>query len=446
MKVMRRWLRVWVTISCSLATISTARADPEPPSVLAGIGGIYASIDSLYQDLHRNPELSLHEERTAAKLAARLRGLGYEITEHVGGTGVVAVLRNGAGPTVLVRTEMDALPLKEQTGLPYASSVTVTAAAGDVVPVMHACGHDVHMASWVGAATLLAHARDRWHGTVVFVGQPAEELVAGAAAMIEAGLFTRFPKPDFIVAQHDTQLLPAGQVGVLAGPASAASSSVDITFHGQGGHGAAPQRTVDPVVMAARAVVALQTIVAREVNPFDPAVITVGSFHAGNKRNIIPDEARLELTVRSFKPEVQRQLLAAIERIARAEAAAARAPREPSVVVVDKESTEVVVNDPALAARLSAALRRGLGDAAVVDLTEPSMTGDDFGLYARAAGVPSVLLRIGAIDPADFARARAAGTTMPGPHSPKFAPDRERTLRTGMAVLTVAVLDLLAAR
>lgn len=429
--------------SCALVALMASTVKAEPPPPLAGIDGVYPGIDALYQDLHRNPELSLHEEKTAAKLASRLRAIGYEVTERVGGTGIVAVLKNGAGPAVLVRTELDALPIKEQTGLPYASAVATKGPAGDVVPIMHACGHDIHMASWAGAATLLARARDRWHGTLVFVGQPAEELVAGAAAMINDGLFTRFPKPDFVVAQHDTQLLAAGQVGVLAGPSSAASSSVDITFYGQGGHGAAPQRTVDPVVMAARAVVALQTIVSREVNPFDPAVITVGSFHAGNKRNIIPDEARLELTVRSFKPEVQRQLLAAIERIAKAEAAAARAPREPSVVVIDKESTEVVVNDPALAARLSAALRRDLGDAPVVDVTEPSMTGEDFGLYGRAAGVPSVMLRLGAIDPADFAKAKAAGTMMPGPHSPKFAPDRERTLKTGMTVLTVAVLDLL---
>ena len=437
------WRKVWA-LSSYLATAlaaSTAGADPAP--ALAGLDGIYPSLDALYQDLHRNPELSLHEDKTAAKLSTRMRALGYEVTEHVGGTGVVAVLRNGAGPTVLVRTEMDALPLKEQTGLPYASTVVAKGATGEAVPVMHACGHDLHMAAWVGAATLLVHARDRWHGTVVFVGQPAEEMVLGAAALIRDGLFTRFPKPDFVIAQHDSQLQAAGTVGVIAGPASAASSAVNITFYGQGGHGATPQRTIDPVVMAARAVVALQTIVSRELDPFDPAVVTVGSFHAGNKRNIIPDEAKLELTVRSFKPEVQAQILAAIERIAKAEAAAARAPREPSVVVLEKESTGVVVNDPALAARVTTALRAGLGDKAVVTFTEPTTTSEDFGNYGRIAGVPSVMLRLGAVEPAAFAKATAAGTSVPGPHSPKFAPDRERTLRTGVSVLTLAVLDLL---
>jgi len=437
------WRKVWA-LSSYLATAlaaSTAGADPAP--ALAGLDGIYPSLDALYQDLHRNPELSLHEDKTAAKLATRMRALGYEVTEHVGGTGVVAVLRNGAGPTVLVRTEMDALPLKEQTGLPYASTVVAKGATGEAVPVMHACGHDLHMAAWVGAATLLVHARDRWHGTVVFVGQPAEEMVLGAAALIRDGLFTRFPKPDFVIAQHDSQLQAAGTVGVIAGPASAASSAVNITFYGLGGNGATPQRTIDPVVMGARAVVALQTIVSRELDPFDPAVVTVGSFHAGNKRNIIPDEAKLELTVRSFKPEVQAQILAAIERIAKAEAAAARAPREPSVVVLEKESTGVVVNDPALAARVTTALRAGLGDKAVVTFTEPTTTSEDFGNYGRIAGVPSVMLRLGAVEPAAFAKATAAGTSVPGPHSPKFAPDRERTLRTGVSVLTLAVLDLL---
>jgi amidohydrolase len=248
-----------------------------------------------------------------------LRAVGFAVTEHVGGNGVVGVLRNGAGPTVLVRTDMDALPIKEETGLPYASTVTTKNVAGETVPVMHACGHDIHMASWVGAATLLARAKDRWHGTLVFVGQPAEEVVSGAEAMVKDGLYTRFPKPDFVIGVHDLQLLPSGQVGVIPGPASAASNAVDITFYGQGGHGAAPHRTIDPVVIAARAVGTLQTIVSREVNPLDPAVVTVGTFHAGTKRNVIADEAKLELTVRSYKPEVQKQLLAAIDRIAKAE-------------------------------------------------------------------------------------------------------------------------------
>jgi len=412
------------------------------PSELAGLDALYPSLDALYCDLHRNPELSLHEEKTAAKLAAQLRASGFEVTEQVGGHGVVGVFRNGAGPTVMVRTDMDALPIKEQTGLPYASTVSVKNDAGETMPVMHACGHDIHMASWVGAAALLAKAKDRWHGTLVFVGQPAEEVLQGAELMVKGGLLTRFPKPDFVIGVHDTNVLPAGQVGVVSGPASAASNAVDITFYGKGGHGAAPHRTIDPLLMAARAVVTLQTIVSREVNPLDPAVVTVGTFHAGTKRNIIGDEAKLELTVRSYKPEVQKQLLAAIARIAKAEAAAAGAPREPLVVVDAREVSEVVYNDPALVARLTTALRRTLGDANVVS-TDPIMGSEDFGVFGRVAGVPSVQLRIGAVEPVEFAKAKAAGKLVPGPHSALFAPDRERTIRTSVAAFTLSVLELL---
>jgi amidohydrolase len=409
---------------------------------LAGLDGLYPSLDALYQDLHRQPELSNQEVKTAAKMAAQLRALGFTVTEHVGGNGVVGVLRNGAGPTVLVRTDMDALPIKEETGLPYASTVSAKDGAGVSVGVMHACGHDIHMASWVGAATLLSRAKDRWKGTLVFIGQPAEEVLSGAEAMVKDGLFTRFPKPDFVVGLHDTQLLPSGKVGLIPGPASAASNAVDITFYGQGGHGASPHRTIDPVVMAARAVVTLQTIVSREVNPLDPAIVTVGTFHAGTKRNIIPDEAKLELTVRSYKPEVQKQLLAAIERIAKAEAAAGRAPREPKVTIV--EASEVVINDPALTERLGTRLRRELGEASVLPL-DPNTSSEDIGVFGRVAGAPTVQLRVGSAEPAGFAKAKAEGKLLPGPHTAKFAPDRQPTIRTGVTVLTVSVLELLGA-
>lgn len=404
---------------------------------------LYPSLDKLYLDLHQSPELSMREEKTAAKMAERLRGAGFEVTEGVGGLGVVGVLRNGEGPTVLVRTDMDALPVKEQTDLPYASKVVATNEAGESVPVMHACGHDAHMASWVGAAVLLAQSKEKWHGTLVFVGQPAEEIVQGATRMVNDGLFTRFPKPDFVIGIHVANTMPAGQVGIIAGPASAASDSVDITFYGVGGHGAVPHRTVDPLVIAARAVGALQTIVSREVDPFDAAVVTVGTFHSGNKRNIIPDEAKLQLTVRSYKPEVQKKLLASIERIAKGEAAAGGAPREPKVTVLERESSEVVVNDPALAGRLTGALRRGLGEKNVFAV-EPYMTSEDFGVYGRVAGAPAVQLRIGAVDPDVFAKAKEAGRTMmlPGPHSPLFAPDRERTIKTGAAAFTLSVMEL----
>jgi amidohydrolase len=412
------------------------------PPGLDGLDALYPSLDALYIDLHQNPELSLHEEKTAAKLAARLRALGFEVTERVGGHGIVGVLRNGAGPTVLVRTDMDALPIKEQTGLAYASAVTVKTDAGGTVPVMHACGHDIHMVSWIGAASLLAGARNRWHGTLLFVGQPAEETLQGAEMMVKDGLLTRFAKPDFVLGIHDTNLLPAGQIGVVAGPASAASNAVDITFFGKGGHGAQPHLAIDPVVMAARTVVTLQTIVSREVRPFDPAVVTVGTFHAGTKRNIIADQAKIELTVRSYKPEVQKQLLAAIERIAKAEAAAAGAPREPAVFVDPNEASEVVFNDPALVTRLTTALRRGLREDDVVSI-EPTTSSEDFGVFGRVAGVPSIQLRVGAVEPGEFAKAKQTGKLAPGPHSPLFAPDRERTIRAGVGAFTLSVLDLL---
>lgn len=414
------------------------------PPALGGLDAIYPSIEALYIDLHRTPEISLQEEKTAAKLAARLRDLGYEVTERIGGHGVVGVLRNGDGPTVMLRTDTDALPVREQTGLPYASTATAVNAAGETVPAMHACGHDAHMASWIGAAALLASSKDQWRGTVVFVGQPAEEVVQGARAMVEDGLFERTAKPDYVVGVHVSNLIPAGQIGVISGPASAASNSVDITFFGKGGHGAAPHRAIDPILIAARAVVTLQSIVSREINPLDPAVVTVGTFHAGTKRNIIPDQAKLELTVRSYKPEVQRHLLEAIERIARAEAAAGGAPREPDVHVHVLEASEVVINDPALAARLMSSLRASLGDAAVVTM-DPATTSEDFGVFGTAAGAPGVQLRVGAVNPEVFARAAASGEieSIPGPHNPAFAPDPEPTLRTGVAAFTLSALELL---
>lgn len=427
-----------------LATLLLPGSSPAwaaDPSELKGLDTLYPSLDALYIDLHQTPELSDHEEKTAAKMASQLRALGFEVTEHVGGHGVVGVLRNGAGPVVLVRTDMDALPVKEQTGLAYASTVTTKNNAGETVPVMHACGHDIHMTSWVGAATLLARSKDRWHGTLVFVGQPAEEVLHGADMMIKDGFYTRFPKPNFVIGIHDTNVLPAGRIGITSGPVWAASNAVDITFYGKGGHGASPHLTVDPIVMAARTVVTLQTIVARELNPFDPAVITVGTFHAGTKRNIIGNEAKLELTVRSYKPEVQKQLLAAIERIAKAEAAAARAPKEPAVVVLPNEGSEVVVNDSALAARLMTSLRRSLGDASVVSLG-PTTVSEDFGVFGRVADAPSIQLWVGSVEPGEFDKAKAEGKLAPGMHTSAFAPDRERTIRGGVAAFTLSVLDL----
>ncbi len=424
-------------LAAGLLALPAASGSP----VLAPLNSIYPDLDALYIDLHRTPELSLHEEKTSAKLAGRLRALGYEVTERVGGYGVVAVMKNGRGPTVLVRADMDALPVEEKTGLAYASKVRTKNDAGVEVPVMHACGHDVHMTSLIGAATLLAKSKSRWRGTLVLIAQPAEEGGGGAENMLKDGLLTRFPKPDFALALHDFPFLPAGSVGVTSGYALANVDSVDITIYGRGGHGSAPQNTVDPIVIAARTVLALQTIVSRENDPRDPAVVTVGSIHGGTKHNIIPDEVRLQLTVRTYKDEVRNRVLASIARIAKAEAAAASAPKEPAVVV-DEDRGYATYNDPALARRISGALSAALGKGSVVD-TQPVMGGEDFGEIGAAAKIPSVLFWVGGTEPKTFAAAGGDMTRLPYLHSSEWAPDREPTLKTGTAALTAAALELL---
>jgi hippurate hydrolase len=416
-----------------------ARAEV-PPAPLVGLDRAYPDLEALYVDLHRHPELSLQEERTAAMLAERLRGLGFAVTAGVGGHGVVGVLENGQGPTVMLRTDLDGLPVREDTGLPYASEATAVDASGKEVPVMHACGHDVHMTAWIGAATLLSGARDRWRGTLLMVGQPAEELGRGAEAMLADGLFERFPRPDYAFAVHDSASLPAGVVAYTPGAALASSDSVDVNVFGKGGHGAYPHTTVDPVLLGAKIVVALQAIVAREIDPLEPAVVTVGSFHAGSRHNIIPDRAELQLTVRAYSDGVRRQLLEAIERVSRGEAAAAGAPREPEVRVGD--GTPSTHNDRELARRLAAALAAALGAERVRE-TPPVMGAEDFSLYGRA-GVKAAIFWVGAVDPARHAEAEAGGTPLPSLHSPRFAPDREPTLRTATAVMTLAAWELLA--
>ena len=424
-------------LAAGLLALPAASGSP----ALAPLSGIYPDLEKLYIDLHQTPELSLHEEKTSAKMAARLKNLGYDVTERVGGWGVVAVMKNGKGPTVLVRADMDALPILEKTGLPYASKVTVKNDAGVEVPVMHACGHDVHMTSLIGAATLLAKAKNRWRGTLVLIAQPAEEGGGGARNMVKDGLLTRFPKPDVAIALHDFPFLPAGQVGLTPGFALAIVDSVDITIYGRGGHGSAPQNTVDPIVIAARTVVALQTIVSRENDPRDPAVVTVGSIHGGTKHNIIPDEVRLQLTVRTYKEEVRNRVLAAIARIAKAEAAASGAPKEPSVVV-DEDRGHATYNDPALTRRIYGAFTAAFGKDNVVE-TQPVMGGEDFGEIGTAAKIPYVLFWVGGTEPKKFAAAGGDMTRLPYIHSSEWAPDREPTLKTGTAALTVAALELL---
>ncbi len=406
-------------------------------SALAGLEALYPEIEALYIDLHQHPELSLQEEQTAAKVAARLKPLGYEVTTGVGGTGVVGLLRNGSGPTVMLRADMDALPLEEKTGLPYASKVTAKDRSGALVPVMHACGHDVHTACLVGVAALLARARESWQGTLMLVFQPAEEVAKGAAAMLADGLFTRFPKPDFALGQHTTPL-PVGILGYSSGPAASSCDNLTVRLFGRGGHGATPQRTVDPVLLAAAIVMRLQTIVAREVVPQEVAVITVGAIKAGTKHNIIPDEATLELTVRTYNDAVRAQVLAAIERIVQAEALASNAPKEPEITVVD--STPSLYNEPALAARMAGALRAHFGAERVREIP-PITASEDFPHFTRA-GVPSFFYDFGVINAEQF---KAANGQVAANHSPLFAPDREPSLKIGMEAFTVAALELLQA-
>ncbi|MEO8189799.1 MAG: amidohydrolase [Acidobacteriota bacterium] len=414
-------------------------ASPADNPALAPLDALTPDLETLYMDLHRNPELSMHEEKTAAKIADRLRKLGYDVTTGVGGTGVVAILKNGPGPTVFIREDMDGLPVEERTSLPYASKMTAKDDAGNTVPVMHACGHDIHMTSLIGAATLLVKAKDRWRGTLFLIGQPGEEKGSGALHMLKDGLFTRFPKPDFAISLHDKATVPSGKIVYTPGFAMANVDSVDVTIFGRGGHGAYPHTTVDPVVIAARTVLALQTLVARENNPFDPAVVTVGSIHGGLKHNIIPDEVKLQITVRSFKEEVRQRLLKGIDRIAKAEAAAAGAPKEPSVTVT--ETTPATYNDPALTSRIAAALGRAFGEGNVSQGT-PVMGGEDFSEYGRA-GVPALQFEIGAVEPGRYAESQKNGTPLPSLHSSQFAPDRVATIRMGASSLTVAALELL---
>ena len=419
--------------ACLAASLTVVLAWP------ANAQSLWPELQPLYEDLHAHPELSFQETATAAKLAERLKGLGFEVTTGVGRTGVVGLLKNGAGPTVMLRTELDALPVEEKTGLPYASKATARNAAGESVPVMHACGHDVHMTAWIGAATTLANDRTTWRGTLMMVAQPAEEVGGGASGMIADGLFTRFPKPDAALAIHDSDALAAGTVGIKAGPLLASADSVDIVVHGKGGHGARPNNTIDPVVIAAKIVLGLQTLVSRENDPFDPAVVTVGSIHGGTKHNIIPDVVRMQLTVRAYKPEVRERLLRGIERIARAEAMAANAPTPPDVTVSD--GTPVTVNDAGLAMRVATALRKALGEARVREAV-PITAAEDFSRYAES-GVPILMMWVGAINPDTLERAQREGTMLPGLHSTLFAPEAQPTIMTGVEALVAGARELL---
>lgn len=421
----------------ALAALACTQLSPAQQITHASpeVAAVYTDAHDLYLDLHQNPELSSHEVQTAAKLASRLRSLGYAVTEKVGGTGVVAILKNGDGPTVMLRTELDALPVEEKTGLPYASKVRTKDDTGREVGVMHACGHDVHMASLLGTAAIMAHSKNTWHGTLMLVGQPAEETISGAKAMIDDGFMTRFPKPDVGVALHVGNNLPAGKVGITPGVYDSNADSLRITLYGKGGHGSSPHTTVDPIVLAAKTILSLQTIVSREVKPGETAVITVGYIHAGNKNNIIPDQAELGLTVRTYKADIRKQVLAAIERIVKAEAESAGAQRMPHINRY--EWTDSVYNNVPLAQKLRVPLEAALGKDNV-ETVDPALASEDYS-YFIGQGIPSFYFSLGGADPEKLVQARAAGEGLPSNHSPLFAPDVEPALRTGIAA-EVAVL------
>jgi amidohydrolase len=436
-------LRLTTLVVLAVSTVSAADVQARVSELASAEVG---SLVELYTHLHQHPELSFHEKETAAKLISELKPLGFEVAPNVGGHGFVAVMKNGPGPTVMVRTDLDALPVVENTGRPYASKVRTTDEYGNDVGVMHACGHDIHMTSFVGTARVLTKLKDQWSGTLVMIGQPAEERGAGAKAMLDDGLFTRFPRPDYVLGLHTDAALETGRVGYHSGYALANVDSVDVTIRGVGGHGAYPHNTKDPIVIAAQVILALQTIVSREVRPIDSAVVTVGSIHGGAKHNVIPDEVKLQLTVRSYTDAVRRQILDAIQRITVGIARAAGVPadREPTVKVLEEEYTPATYNNPELVSRLLPVWKRMFSEDKVVE-RDAEMGGEDFSRYGREEPrVPIFIFRVGTIDAARMAAAaKPGGAPLPSLHSALFWPVPDTTIETGVKAMSAAVLELM---
>lgn len=433
------------TILAGASALTLLAAPAQADDLREAVAADLPALVELYQDLHANPELSFQEFETAKKLAARARALGFEVTEGVGKTGVVAVMKNGEGPTVMLRADMDGLPVIEQTGLPYASTRRAVPATGIETGVMHACGHDTHMAAWIGTAQLLSERRDQWSGTLVMILQPAEEIGEGALAMIEDGLYTRFPKPDYVLAFHDAAQAPAGVIAYSKGFALANVDSVDVVVPGVGGHGAYPHTAKDPIVIAASIVSRLQTLVSRELNPLEPGVVTVGSFQAGSKHNIIPDEARLQITVRSYTDEARKQLLDGIARIAKGEALAAGMPEDklPKVTVSDPY-TPATYNNPEFTDQVMAGLKTRF-EGRVYEA--PSvMGGEDFSQFRRADpdNVQSLIFWVGGVRPGEWAKSERGEIELPSLHSPFWAPDAPVVIATATEALTATTLDLMA--
>ena len=420
------------------ATVLPAHAEMDAISLKAAIEksveADYPKLDALYKDIHAHPEIAFQEVKTAAKLAAEMRALGFEVTEKVGKTGLVAIYKNGDGPTIMVRTELDALPMEEKTGLAYASHDKTTWNGRETF-VAHSCGHDIHMASWVGTAKTLVGLKDQWQGTLMFIAQPAEEIGWGARAMLMDGLFTRFKKPDFGFALHDGPF-PYGYISYRVGIGSSNSDSLEITFHGRGGHGAAPQRTIDPVMMAARFVVDVQSVISREKDPTEFGVVSIGAIQGGTAENIIPDDVLLRGTIRTFKPEVRAKMLAGIERTAKAVAAMSDAPA-PDIKLI--EGAKAVMNDPQVVATAEKVLKAAFGDK--FRTSPPGTPSEDYSEFINA-GVPSMFFNIGVYEPERFvAASNGTGPELPGNHSPLFAPVPQPTIETGVTAMTLAVLS-----
>lgn len=437
----------WIAVCGMTAVLTTALVAQEVPALVnQELPGLLAT----YKGLHEAPELSHHEVHTSALLADEFRKAGYTVTERVGkypdgsqAYGVVGILKNGAGPTLLIRTDLDALPVTEDTKLPYASTVRAKNPAGQDVGVMHACGHDIHITTMIGVARAMAALKSQWHGTLMLIGQPSEEMIDGARAMLADHLYERFGTPDLAIALHDANFA-AGKVAVVSGPAQASSTSIDVVMRGVGSHGAAPEAGKDPIVMSAEFVMALQTVVSRSVSPSQPAVVTVGDIHGGTKRNIIPDEVKMELTTRAYSEEVRRTIIEGVKRTAKGVAIAAGVPedRMPIVTVLENESTPATINDPALVAKLRKIFAAKLGAGNVID-RQAVMGSEDFGIFSLNHKIPAAIFWLGAYDPAKVAESERTGVALPSPHSPFFAPLPEPTLRTGVTAMTDAAIALL---
>jgi hippurate hydrolase len=441
--------RIFVVAALTAAALPLAAQSSVPASLAAAVERQLPALTETYKHLHRNPELSRHEEQTAVYIAGELRKLGYTVTEHVGkyedgaqAFGVVATLENGPGPRLLLRTELDALPVEEKTGLEYASKVKTTNAQGQQVGVMHACGHDLHMTVLLGAARELAERKSQWHGTLMLIGQPAEEVVQGASALLADHLYERFGRPDFVLSEHDDPAHAAGVIALKGGPLMASSTTLTVTMRGIGGHGSAPQVGKDPIVLAAEFVLVAQTIVSRQIDPQQPAVLTVGTIHGGTKNNIIPDEVTMGLTLRTYSPVVRDQIIAAVRRTANGLAEAYGIPAERMPTVAVGESTPPTFNDAALTERLRAVAVAALG-AERVEPAESVMGSEDVGLFSLEGKIPAVMFRLGAADPGKLAESRKSGVPLPGLHSALFAPVYAPAITTGVTAMTAMALDLL---